>query len=425
MIIIYSLPIFSAGMLNYLVMQYYMKYATDVLLIAPAVIGTIFLISRIWDGINDPIIGHLSDKTQSSLGRRIPWIFYSIFPTLFFFGILWFPPEGVSMTLKITIITLAMLGFFTSITSIFIPHYSLGSELSGNYQERNRIYGIRAIFENIGNIVGVIVMSIMIQIDSNNIYLIIFSVGILSIFINSSIRNLKRYPDFSEIMKRNFSNHSFIFSAKSALSNPRAVIIYITGFFSQMGATFILIMTLYYAEYVLMTKDLAGIYIGIFMISAIVSIFMWIYISRFYTKRSLWMLINILLAFGFLATLFMSKETYWAMFVFSTLLGTLAGGSLILNPSMLADSIQKEEVSNEGIYFSFFTFINKSSMGLSAALTGFLLEWAKFIPNQVQSNETIEKISLFYGIFPFLFFLLAAITLYFYREIQARKSEIL
>lgn len=420
-IVLYSMPVFSAGMLNYLVMQYYMKYATDILLIAPGIIGTIFLISRIWDAVNDPIVGHLSDRTRSSAGRRIPWIFYSILPTVAFFSALWFVPGTATSLIKIAIITIAMLGFFTSITAIFIPHYSLGSELSSDYQERNKVFGIRAVFENIGNIAGVIIMSVMIQMESRSMIILIPVVAALAIVINSFIIGLKKKADLNSITPETGSSIPFFRSAKSALSNPQAVIIYTTGFFSQMGATFILIMTLYYAEYVLMTKNLAGIYIAIFMISAIVSIFMWIYISRFYTKRKLWMVINILLAFGFLATMVMSPHTYWLMFLFSSILGTLAGGSLVLNPSMLADSIKPDkakngEKSNEGVYFSFFTFVNKSSMGLSAALTGLVLELANFIPNQVQSGATITKLSFFYGIFPFFFFLSAAFFLYFYKE---------
>jgi len=48
----------------------FMNFATDVLLIAPAVMGVIFMVSRIWDAVSDPLAGTLSDRTRSRFGRR-------------------------------------------------------------------------------------------------------------------------------------------------------------------------------------------------------------------------------------------------------------------------------------------------------------------------------------------------------------------
>ena len=61
--IAYGLPGIGAGYMYLLMSLYVMKFSTDVLLIAPAVMGVIFSISRIWDAISDPIAGYLSDRT--------------------------------------------------------------------------------------------------------------------------------------------------------------------------------------------------------------------------------------------------------------------------------------------------------------------------------------------------------------------------
>jgi GPH family glycoside/pentoside/hexuronide:cation symporter len=54
---------------------YLMKFSTDVLLIAPAAMGTLIAASRIWDGFSDPMVGYLSDRTRSPMGRRRAWLF--------------------------------------------------------------------------------------------------------------------------------------------------------------------------------------------------------------------------------------------------------------------------------------------------------------------------------------------------------------
>ena len=66
----YGIPGVGAGYMYLLMTLYVMKFSTDVLLIAPAVMGVIFSISRIWDAISDPVAGYLSDRTTFKFGRR-------------------------------------------------------------------------------------------------------------------------------------------------------------------------------------------------------------------------------------------------------------------------------------------------------------------------------------------------------------------
>ena len=76
----YSAPGVGAGYMYLLLSLYIMKFSTDVLLIAPAVMGTIFGISRVWDAVSDPLVGYLSDRTKHPLGRRRLWLLLSIGP---------------------------------------------------------------------------------------------------------------------------------------------------------------------------------------------------------------------------------------------------------------------------------------------------------------------------------------------------------
>ena len=75
---------------------FFLKFATDVLLIAPATVGAIFAAGRLWDAISDPIVGTWSDRTNTRLGRRRPWMLVGI-PLLSISMLMtWIPPGNLS-----------------------------------------------------------------------------------------------------------------------------------------------------------------------------------------------------------------------------------------------------------------------------------------------------------------------------------------
>ena len=96
-LIAFGAPAVGAGYMYLLLALYVMKFSTDVLLIAPAVMGLIFSVSRIWDAISDPLVGYLSDRTSTSLGRRRTWILISFVPIALGFYAVFAPPQGLAV----------------------------------------------------------------------------------------------------------------------------------------------------------------------------------------------------------------------------------------------------------------------------------------------------------------------------------------
>ena len=117
---------------------YMMKFATDVLLIAPAVMGLIYSASRIWDAVSDPLVGYLSDRTTTRLGRRRSWLLISSLPIAITFYMVFAPPQSLEGPMLIAWVAVAVIGFYSAMTLFFVPHLSLGAELSDDYHERRR-----------------------------------------------------------------------------------------------------------------------------------------------------------------------------------------------------------------------------------------------------------------------------------------------
>ena len=135
---------------------YLFKYSTDVLLIAPGVMGLLYGVARIWDAISDPLVGRLSDRTISSLGRRRSWIFASIPAMGLSFLMLWAPPLSLSTADLAIWIGVALVMFSTAQTMFAVPHYALGVELTNAYHERTRVFGFRQLMSGVGLLVGLV-----------------------------------------------------------------------------------------------------------------------------------------------------------------------------------------------------------------------------------------------------------------------------
>ncbi|HKI75520.1 MAG TPA: MFS transporter, partial [Pseudomonadales bacterium] len=129
----YSIPRIAFGIMGLLSGTYLMKFSTDVLLIAPAAMGSIIAASRLWDAVSDPLAGFLSDRTHSSYGRRRSWMFFAAIPMGIGLVMIWSPPAFLSGLALVAWMGFAMLAHETANTAYFVPHGAIGMELTPNY----------------------------------------------------------------------------------------------------------------------------------------------------------------------------------------------------------------------------------------------------------------------------------------------------
>ncbi len=110
------------------------------LLLAPLSVGLLFAAGRVWDAVSDPIVGTLSDRTRTRLGRRRPWMLAGIPLLMLSFVMIWSSPELETIGMYAWT-TVALFSFYTAFTMYSVPRSALGAELTTDYHERNRIFG--------------------------------------------------------------------------------------------------------------------------------------------------------------------------------------------------------------------------------------------------------------------------------------------
>ena len=422
--IAYGMPGLGAGYMYLLMSLYVMKFSTDVLLIAPAVMGVIFSISRIWDAVSDPIAGYLSDRTTFKFGRRRTWMLLSFIPISFGFLAVFSPPEsmqGQSLDLWMMI---AILSFYSAITLLNVPHMALGAELSEDYHERTRLFGVRHIGFTLGSILALVSMSLLISEENNPdgdvrqlaSSLAFYAIGAMSLMIFFAVSKLKENPEFQNRVNKN------PFKAfRDVWINPHAKILIIVLFIENLGGAVIGVLTLYVTQYIVEAPAWAPLIIFAYMLPSALSVPLWIPLSRRFGKIRLWVfsLAFTGISFGGIFIIpFLDSVTdrLIVMFIGAVLGGMAAGCGGAIGPSVKGDVIDYDEYltgeRKEGSYFAALNFVFKSATGIMLLVTGFVLQFSGFIPNQPQTMEVKIALISLYGLVPLVFYSLGAYLLY-------------
>ena len=126
----------------------------------PAIIaGSLLMVIKVWDAINDPLIGWMSDHTQSRWGPRLPWMFAAGLPLGISLAAMWWVPPG-SVIQRTTYYGLMAILLMTAYTSVNLPYAALSTELTSNTGIRTRLNAARFTGSILAGISGLIVASI-------------------------------------------------------------------------------------------------------------------------------------------------------------------------------------------------------------------------------------------------------------------------
>ncbi|MGZ9222448.1 MAG: MFS transporter, partial [Anaerolineales bacterium] len=137
----------SIGMMRSI---FYAIYLTDVVGIEPRLASFGALVGIVWDAINDPLIGILSDRLHTRWGRRRPFLLWFAIPFGLSFIILWSAPDWESQTALLIYVTLSFMLADTLQTLVSVPFLSLTPELTPDYDERTTLTSSRSFFQLLG-----------------------------------------------------------------------------------------------------------------------------------------------------------------------------------------------------------------------------------------------------------------------------------
>jgi len=395
---------------------YLMKFSTDVLLIAPAVMGVLLAASRMWDAISDPVVGYLSDNTRSTIGRRRVWLYVAAIPMGMGMVMMWSPPLSLAGWLLVFWMAFALFLYETASTAFYVPHGALGVELTPNYHERTRLFGYTHMISAIGLIIGLGFLQFMNMAEDKRamaFYLSLIAGITVASLIVISTRHLPERTDYQGRGGANVFN-----SFADVFRNPHARLLLLMYAIETFGASSIALLVPYLVEYVIPMQTYMVLLLVTFVVPQFAFTPFFIRLSKKVGKKNLWFGAMLVAASQFILAFFLitpgefSYLIWFGTFIF----GMCSGAGAVVAPSIKADIIDFDEYQTgerkEGAYLAVWNLIRKAAGSVVALLTGLVLQLTGFVPNVVQSYEIQLWILGLFSLLPGLCYLAGAIIWY-------------
>jgi GPH family glycoside/pentoside/hexuronide:cation symporter len=425
-LIVFALPAAAVGLPTNLLHFYYLKFATDILLLAPATVGLLFGASKLWDALNDPLAGYWSDRTRSRWGRRRPWVMGASVPLAVAVLALWSPPIGLPEGALVGWVAGALIVFYAAHTAFNVPHASWAAELSVAHHERSRIFAVREAGEKASLFVALGVIALFEnEPDARGTatWVAATSLLIVPLACAASIRWVAERADPG---RRRPERPLQAFG--DVCRNRHARLLLGVFFLENLGFAVVGTLLPFASTYLLETPGSTSLYLLCFAAPALLTIPLWLRLSRRLGKKRSWLLsLGIkIVAFGVL--LVTPTGAIWLVFACIGSIGAAHGCGSVLAPSIQADIIDVDELATgerkEGTYFAVWNLTSKASFALSLFLTGQILGAAGFQPNVEQAPVVLTTIRLLMAGLPCAALVAAAALFVRFDLDEARHGEV-
>jgi len=409
-LVAYGVPAAGFAFALFFVQFYFLKFATDVLLLSPALMGWIFAGAKLYDAVSNPLVGSASDRGRSRFGRRAPFLAVALPLFVASFAMLWRPPAAMDGSMLAAWAAGGLLLFYTAFALYAVPHAALGAELSPDSHERTRLFGARHVGMTVGMMAAFGGMHVAMNAADGRAAA--SGVALPAICAAAAVLVVPilfvRAPRGATAR----SDASLLRGLRDVWRNRPARLLLLVYLVEALGTGAVGVMAPYVTEYWLGRPELVAVLPTAYVGASIASIPLWVMVSRRFGKRDTW-LGAMALAAGAFGGLFAFGASVPAAIGLLVLAGAAMGAGGVLSASILADLIDLDERATgerkEGIYSAAMSFTLKFGTSIATAASGLVLAATGFVPNVAQTAESLLGIRILFAGFPCLGFAIGAL----------------
>jgi len=437
---------FGPALAANLMIFYLLFFLTSVAGIPPGLAALIPMVGKLWDAVNDPLIGWLSDRTRSRFGRRIPWMVVAVLPCAIIFFLHWLVPEPVGdggMWVLFWYYVAASFIYNAASSAVTVPHTALMAELTEDYDERTSLVGYRSAFSILGSIgLNVLALAVFETVRGElNQYatmgaacalILLASVTWCVFGIWPAVRRREAIlaartsgvPPVRGLvqLKIVFTNKPFLYVCGIYLCSWLAV---------QVTATILI----YYVVNVMKMPEAAFSVVALSVMGTAFAVLpLWVFVSRRFGKKAAYYCGMVLWIAAQGGLMILQPGQVSLMYGLAVLAGFGVSVAYLVPWSMVPDVIEYDEwitgQRREGVYYGFMVLLQKLGLALAVFLVGRALSAAGFIqrgagdPVPEQPESALTAIRLVVGPLPAVVLVLGLVCVWFYPITKAKHAAI-
>jgi len=409
----YGLGDFASSMFWKLFSMFLLFFYTDVFGISAAAVGTMFLVTRIWDAANDPIMGLISDRTKTRWGKFRPFLLFVAIP-FGIIGVLTFTTPDLSESGKLIYAYVTYSLMMMVYTAVNVPYASLMGVMSSNTEERTSLASWRFIGAFSGGLfVTATANSLIAHFSSGGseasgyqytvaIYAVIAAVLFMLTFAGTKERlapTSEQQGTFKNDLKDLLKNKPWFIMLGANISTlifislrDGSILFYFKYIVGNQSVSFL------GTEYDLSSTVLSSIYMSIWLATNMIGVLLAKPLAARFGKKNTFIISALTSAAFSFIFFFVEPDQIYAIYFLNILLGISSGIVLPLGWSMYADIADYSEWKTgrraTGLVFSSSSMSQKFGWTLGGAIAGWVLAAFNFVPNAVQSDETLLGIRL-------------------------------
>lgn len=407
--------------LCYAMISYFlMIYFTDTVGMAPLFVGNLFLVARIWDAFNDPMMGFVVDNTRSKWGKFRPWILLGAVLNSIVMIFMFRKPAGMTGFSMYAYFSVMYILWGMTYTVIDIPYWSMLPSLSSTKEERDSMSVIPRIFASLAWLLmgafAIKMVSMLGNGDDAKGYSML-AVGIAVVFVVTSVITVVFVKDCScfgetgdkKAERTTVKDALHVIMANDQLKVFIGVVLCYNLVVQLAGG-----VAIYYFTYVAGDKDLYPIFTTAAQFAEIGALFLFPVLSKGLSKKQVFAIASFSPAIGLVGLVvsgFFAPQNVVIIAVCGVLYKLGSGLTLGATTVMLADVIDYGQVKlgsrNESIIASFQTLLVKTASAVSAWLIGVGLTIVGYVANTEQSAATIMGMRVLMGVIPAVITVLA------------------
>ena len=343
--------------------------------VSAATLQIVWFFFGLWNALNDPLMGQLSDRTHSRLGRRIPYILFGALPLGVCFALIWSPPVAAGPVALLIYFAVLVFAFDTLWTLIVLAWTALFPEMWPDPVERASVSGWREVFSLIGVLIALGAGPILIDSLGWPMLGIIFGAVTAVSFLVSLLGSKERPREQIEE-----DTPSLWHSLKTSFAIPSFRWFLVANIAKEFIIVIVLAMLPFYATFALQLQDVPDGLSAADQLSAIQAIpfvlsipamFVWMRLTQRVGARRAWMFSSYVLIPGLLVM--MVAPSFLVALIGSALLTLGLPGLLMLSNIVISDVIDEDEVIHGQRREGFFFGINGALIRLAFSVQAILV----------------------------------------------------